>query len=472
MQSEFAKNDPDTAATLFLQEIIYLCTKLGKFDAIKLEHLTISDGQIGFVMLQHSHLKELLPRGLHQNIEQLMGDLRRDLRGELGFLKNTMKFTISDVNLEAVSRVGDQFFLGDWARLSLNERERPIEGLLEEMTEKIGKLGEVIIRSATPTDSINSMKVAWCSLITNIVSVYDFETQVISHKKGAEISEGVHTLVQQVPNQPYLISSNNCYYMQEASFQIVDVSRNNAEVLNVEHVDNSSVWDIACNQKTNRVALFSIAGEAAYHLLDGNNLQGPITQAKWHEGQTEWMSSLSFNNDGDQICLIDSHGLLLITDVNNNKPLYETKIGKTKAVGWTKCRWNQYNPTIAVSFDKDRLNLLDPFKQVMLFSNDYQLHNDWTTWIDWNPEGSVLASSSRDGKVNIFDPREGRIVDCFDDLHRGFIDSVRWSPCGRMLGTASSDCMVKILDLNTRKIINQWMTADRQEASSVCFLSY
>lgn len=42
-----------------------------------------------------------------------------------------------------------------------------------------------------------------------------------------------------------------------------------------------------------------------------------------------------------------------------------------------------------------------------------------TTWIEWNPEGSLLASCSRDGTVKIFDPKEEKIVKIYDNLHKG-----------------------------------------------------
>lgn len=186
-ESEFTKGDLDRAVTLFLQEIIFLCTKLGNFDAIKLEHFAISGGQIGFVTLPASLLQDCVSQGKEYKIEQLL----EDLKGDLSFLRNSMKFKVNDVHCDDVYRTDDRFFLGDWAKLSFSAADTPTESLLRGLVEEVGKLGHAVNNSENLMQCSERLKVAWCSLFTNNISIYDMGTQTLSHVQGAEITEGI-----------------------------------------------------------------------------------------------------------------------------------------------------------------------------------------------------------------------------------------------------------------------------------------
>ena len=82
----------------------------------------------------------------------------------------------------------------------------------------------------------------------------------------------------------------------------------------------------------------------------------------------------------------------------------------------------------------------------------------------------MLASGGFDGKVKIFDKRQSKIVQTFDDIRKSniflfnnksflitncsytdSIDCVRWSPNGDMLASASGDTTVALLDFRTGK---------------------
>ena len=128
-----------------------------------------------------------------------------------------------------------------------------------------------------------------------------------------------------------------------------------------------------------------------------------------------------------------------------------------------------------------------------------------TFWIDvCQSDGNLLASGGYDLNVKIFDKRESKIVQTFDDIHDGNIfelfnisfltsicDSlgtifcVRWSPSGDMLASASRDTSVALLDFKAGKKLWTGITEDGckfnheinqnysdlilDEASSVCF---
>ena len=98
----------------------------------------------------------------------------------------------------------------------------------------------------------------------------------------------------------------------------------------------------------------------------------------------------------------------------------------------------------------------------------------------------MLASSSGEKKVKIFDKRKSKIVQSFDSIHRGkyflfnnksfltsncyhldTINCVKWSPSGDMLASASDDKTVALLDFKTGKKLYTGKTSDRSKFSQL-----
>ncbi|KAJ5640295.1 uncharacterized protein N7484_008157 [Penicillium longicatenatum] len=75
-------------------------------------------------------------------------------------------------------------------------------------------------------------------------------------------------------------------------------------------------------------------------------------------------------------------------------------------------------------------------------------HSDSVRSIAWSPDGSRLASASRDTTIRIWNPATGQCASTFEG-HRGLITSIAWSPDGSLLASGSWDDTVKIWDLNT-----------------------
>ena len=93
----------------------------------------------------------------------------------------------------------------------------------------------------------------------------------------------------------------------------------------------------------------------------------------------------------------------------------------------------------------------------------------------------MLAAGGWDENVKIFDKRESKIVQTFDDIHTGniflfnksFLTSncyyigsiycVRWSPSGDMLASSSYDATVALLDFKTGKKLYTGKTPDNSK---------
>ena len=63
--------------------------------------------------------------------------------------------------------------------------------------------------------------------------------------------------------------------------------------------------------------------------------------------------------------------------------------------------------------------------------------------LSWSPCGGWLMSGSIDGRVYVWDVKEGKAVGGWDD-HHGYVQGVGWDPLGLFLVTVSSDRTVKL----------------------------
>lgn len=86
-----------------------------------------------------------------------------------------------------------------------------------------------------------------------------------------------------------------------------------------------------------------------------------------------------------------------------------------------RCRWNPNTNQIAVKIDFNKINLIDTEKFTKLYKEQASLDEfgNGLPWIDWRNDGNLLACASDGGEVNIFDQREGAIVNSFKNLHSG-----------------------------------------------------
>jgi Tol biopolymer transport system component len=75
----------------------------------------------------------------------------------------------------------------------------------------------------------------------------------------------------------------------------------------------------------------------------------------------------------------------------------------------------------------------------------YGGHADWVYTVAWSPDGTRLASGSRDKTVQIWDALDGGQVFTYR-RHAAAIYTVAWSPDGRHLASASGDKTVQVWD--------------------------
>ncbi len=84
-------------------------------------------------------------------------------------------------------------------------------------------------------------------------------------------------------------------------------------------------------------------------------------------------------------------------------------------------------------------------------------HTAGISTVDWNSDGSKIASGSNDGNVRVWNASSGAQLLSLS-AHTGYVTSVAWNPDNRLLATTGVDGKLRIWDTATEEVICQIST--------------
>uniref|UniRef100_A0A7S1U9R9 Anaphase-promoting complex subunit 4 WD40 domain-containing protein n=1 Tax=Phaeomonas parva TaxID=124430 RepID=A0A7S1U9R9_9STRA len=93
-----------------------------------------------------------------------------------------------------------------------------------------------------------------------------------------------------------------------------------------------------------------------------------------------------------------------------------------------------------------------PFRQAHT-SRD---HSNYVQCVRFAPDGKTAASVSNDKKIIFYDAKEGTVTGTIDNAHAGSIYSCSWSPDSTMLATSSADKKVKVWNVETKEAVAEF----------------
>src|SRR6185437_2757625 len=80
----------------------------------------------------------------------------------------------------------------------------------------------------------------------------------------------------------------------------------------------------------------------------------------------------------------------------------------------------------------------------------YKGHTSYVTSLTWSPDGKMIASTSDDHTVQVWNPLTGAALFTFHG-HSQTVNAVAWSPDGKRLASGSEDGTAQVWDATTGK---------------------
>ena len=165
--------------------------------------------------------------------------------------------------------------------------------------------------------------------------------------------------------------------------------------------------------------------------------------------RTETINSIALNSNNSMIAAGFSSGILLIWNISALPPII--KYNKTHEVQITSLTWNPNGTHLATASKDGTINIWDTHSG-SLFSK-YKNQSDKILSIDWSPDGKFIAFGTVDNLVKIWDLTNSSEMIFFDG-HSDEINEVKWSPNGKYLASCSLDKTIRIWNIQEKLLYN------------------
>ncbi|VEP18621.1 conserved hypothetical protein [Hyella patelloides LEGE 07179] len=273
-------------------------------------------------------------------------------------------------------------------------------------------------------------------------------------------------------------------YLQDVSLQRINLQ--NAEISRSLFTQNlGSVLAIAYSLDGTRIAIAD--NEGIIYIWQVANSQLELTL----EGHTDWIWSIAWSPDGHTLASASNDRSVKLWDTttgqclrtsqshtNSNETVAWSPDGKMVASGGQDCTIRLWHPTtgeclkifkldtdwlfwISVAWSPDGLSSNGGKTMAIAVQEKIQLwdvetatciktiegHEQYVVSLDWHPHKNLLASSSIDRTVRIWDTSTQECLQVLE--HDNYAWSIAWSHNGKMLASASHDQTAKLWDAET-----------------------
>jgi WD40 repeat protein len=176
------------------------------------------------------------------------------------------------------------------------------------------------------------------------------------------------------------------------------------------------------------------------------------------KGHTALVYSVAFSPDGKMLVTADFDGVIKMWEYPSLKLIRDlkSKDGKDSKDGHTAnvyCVTFNKEGTILASSSQDKtIRLWNPTDGKTI--RELKGHTDIVQSIVFSPDSKLLASASADKSVRLWNPADGKEVKNLGSHAKG-VYSVAFSPDGKLLASSSADNMIKIYDIGSQKETKQ-----------------
>ncbi len=228
----------------------------------------------------------------------------------------------------------------------------------------------------------------------------------------------------------------------EAVVRIWDEKTGEIETLDA---NTESIWSIQWNKAGDRLLVGGMnalaprvrpslvlwgRSEGAWKSLAENSLPRHIRSADWNSTEDQIVACSLL----DTVYLLDAETLTVIKEFPSiPRPLHHA--------------WHPTIRHVAVGCETGECCLLEVDNDTVL--QRFQAHVSGVEHVEWNRDGSRLATCGRDGLVKIWDATDWSLTDTFSG-HDGTVSSLVWSPDDDRLASIGTDGFVVIWELTAR----------------------
>jgi len=244
----------------------------------------------------------------------------------------------------------------------------------------------------------------------------------------------------QIPNAPEKILDAP-EIMDDYYLNLLDWSSSN--VLAVALKQSVYLW----NASDQSIAEVSLRGASLIKKTDSNFC---YLQLVTLQEEDNYVSSLSWSQDGTLLAVGTNHNDVQIWDVERSKQLRRMR-GHSARVG--ALAWNSH---LVSSGSRDSNIFNHDVRVAQHHISSFQRHNQEVCGLKWSPDGTQLASGGNDNLVNVWDMHTTDPVYTMDH-HIAAVKAISWCPWQKNLlatGGGTADRTIRFWNTSTGACLN------------------
>ena len=203
--------------------------------------------------------------------------------------------------------------------------------------------------------------------------------------------------------------------------------------------------------------LFSVCLDNNVYLLHAET--GDITKL-YEAFDCELVTSLQWNETGDQLAMGNILGQVSIWDIHTQKEItnFDSHTDRVCAMDWK---------STLISGSKDNNIVQHDFREKSVKVKTYKSHKQEVCNVKWSPDEKMFCSGGNDNKVFIWSPQSS--IPIMKESHSACVKAMAWSDSQYGIlatGGGAADKMIKTWNVQTRELLHERLT-DSQVCSMV-----
>ena len=227
------------------------------------------------------------------------------------------------------------------------------------------------------------------------------------------------------------------------------------KILEAPHLEDDFYYDIFDVSRTNMLGV--TLANSIYLLNEGSDQVSKLYQAF----DCEAITSLCFNENGDQLAVGNVLGQISIWDLSAQKEIVTFDSHEERICTMD---WKSY----LISGSKDTNIIQNDLRLRTPQINTFRAHNQEVCKIKWSPDEQYFCSGGNDNKVFVWSPTNSMPI--MRESHDACVKSIAWSEKQHGIfatGGGATDRKLKTWNVRTRELINE-----RDTGSQICSILF